>query len=320
MAATPAWLAALRESPSRSVVVTGGAGQLGSRFAALLTECGHRVTVVDVRPPVVDDLRFVPFDLRYGPLPPGLMGAPDAVVHLAGLHGPHLKAGGRRGEFWLANVRATQAVLEAAVAAGARRFVLASSTSVYGSGSPAGEPARVLAETTPTSPGDAYDLTKLCAETLLRDAALETVTLRFGRFDFTSHTDYQIRKLSTGLDLWDACQALALALGADRLDRFMYNVASDLTLTTSQRQRLGVDASGVLADAYPEVLDAARRGGIALPARVGKSVVTEAIRADLGYRPERTLEWAAQDWAGRARPGPRLPAAIGPADLFPLAL
>jgi UDP-glucose 4-epimerase len=300
----PHWIDRLREAGPLRIGVVGGSGRLGSWLCRFLTEASHAVVVLDLRPPQpLPNLEFVSCDLRSTPdhIVASLRGC-DAVVHLAGLHGAHLAAGADRRDFWTVNVRGTEHVLQAACCAEVRRVVLASSTSIYGSGSPPRQPARVLDELTALAPQDAYYLTKLAAERLLRGldvAGVEGVALRLGRFFFPWQTGYHLRKLSTGLDVLEACQAIALALIAPRLRQPVYCVASDLPLHRDQRERLGIDAEAVLLEVIPSLVDAARDRGVPIPSRVGKSVSSDQLRSQLGYQPERSLAWVAQSWSSQ---------------------
>src|SRR3546814_2447419 len=79
-----------------------------------------------------------------------------------------------------ANVDGTRSVLEAAAAAGARRFVFASSGEVYPENVPAYPP---IDEAHPLTPRSPYGATKLLGEELVRffarTTAMEKGTLRF---------------------------------------------------------------------------------------------------------------------------------------------
>lgn len=285
----------------RRVAVIGGSGRLGSILVRYLTLVGCAAHVFDSRPPEpLPGVGFTLCDLgQRHALTQGALSGYDAVVHLGALHGFHLNAQVGRRAFWAVNVHGTEQILQAAVAAGTRRVVLASSTSVYGPGSPAGSPARVLDENTPVSPEDIYDLTKIAAERLLGQAATDTsgIALRFGRFFFPSQAGYHMRKLSTGLDVRDACQAVAFALSVSAPARLFYCIASDLPLSIADRQQLGFRAPEVLETAVPGFGDLAAKHNVQIPARVGKSVDTSVARAELGYQPERALDWMARLWA-----------------------
>ncbi len=287
------WVEALRGAGRMRVAVVGGSGRLGSRLVRFLVKAGHQVVVLDTTPPQpLNGLRFVGCDLlERDRFPYAALRGCTAVVHLAALHGAHLVSGTDRRRFWAVNVDGTHRALDAAT------------------GSPAGQPARVLDEETPLAPEDIYDLTKIAAERLLREATRDGMTgvaLRLGRFFFPSVADYHLRKLSTGLDVRDACQAVALALLAPPGRRAAaYCVASDLPLEREQRLRLGLDAAQVLDEVLPTFAGLARRRGVAIPSRVGKSVSTAAIRRALGYAPERSLAWLASTWSLQPRQAPR---------------
>ena len=133
-----------------SFLVTGAAGFIGSHVAESLLASGHRVTGLDnfdefypraVKEANVADalaspaFRLVEGDVRDGVLLAGLLQPETVVVHLAARAGvrpsilqPELYAS--------VNLLGTATLLEAARAAGVRRVVFASSSSVYGDTAP----------------------------------------------------------------------------------------------------------------------------------------------------------------------------------------
>ncbi len=158
------------------IVVTGGAGYIGSMLTGELLRLGCRVTVVD------DLLYGGEALLAYFPHPrfhfakanvwepraivqslPAGWPAPDAVVHLAAIAGfPACQAVGRQ-VAWRYNVEAVQRTFEQAEKLGARRFVYASTYSVYGL-APDGAP---VDEASPLTPQSLYAETKIAAERFL---------------------------------------------------------------------------------------------------------------------------------------------------------
>ena len=93
----------------------------------------------------------------------------NAIIHLAALVGfPVCQAVGRE-VAWRHNVKATQQVFEAAEAAGAERFVFASSYSNYGL-SRDGQP---VTEDSPLYPKSLYAETKVAAEQYLLEQVWE---------------------------------------------------------------------------------------------------------------------------------------------------
>ncbi len=126
------------------IVVTGAAGFIGSHLSERLLAAGHEVHGLDsftgFYPRALKEANLAEAGAAPGfrlfestaSTPEGLGAAfagAEAVCHLAGRPGVR---GGAPHAFEEANVRTTEAVLRAAGAAGVRRVVLASSSSVYG--------------------------------------------------------------------------------------------------------------------------------------------------------------------------------------------
>jgi len=164
------------DSEAEHILVTGGAGYIGSVLTGVLLREGYRVTVLD-------DLLFGGESLlAYLPDPnfhfvknnvwePRALRdaaredwpAPVGVIHLAAIAGfPACQAVGRQ-VAWRYNVEATQRVYEAAVQMGVQRFVYASTYSNYGL-SQDGQP---VSEDSPLTPQSLYAETKLAAERYL---------------------------------------------------------------------------------------------------------------------------------------------------------
>ncbi|MFM2241562.1 MAG: hypothetical protein RLZ97_417 [Verrucomicrobiota bacterium] len=143
---------------STSVLVTGSSGFIGRHVVRHLAASGHKVTATDYRPqadPLPDGIRFHRCDLCSDPLPCGDF---SAIIHLAALAGvrPSLD---RPLDYEQTNVLGTLRLLDHCRQSGIGRFVLASSSSVYGPDTPL--PAEETALPCPQSP---YALTKLHAE------------------------------------------------------------------------------------------------------------------------------------------------------------
>jgi len=153
------------------VLVTGDRGYVGSVLAPLLAERGHDVTGLDA------DL-YAGCDFGEGPslepslrsdvrdVGPGQLEGLDAVVHLAALSNDPL------GDLdpaltYAINLDGTLALARAAREAGVRRFVFASSCSMYG----ASGGDELLGEDAPLRPLTAYAESKVRAEEGLRELA-----------------------------------------------------------------------------------------------------------------------------------------------------
>lgn len=165
------------------VLVTGGAGFIGSHIVDRLIARGHSVTVVDnlsagkrEHIPLAAD--FIHFDVTDPFLARKLVGRRfDAVIHHAAqvsvprsLADPQFDA--------QVNLVGTMNVVDFACQARVRRFIFASSAAVYGN------PQTVpVAEDAPTEPLSPYAVSKLAAEEYLRQFVCETeisfVVLRY---------------------------------------------------------------------------------------------------------------------------------------------
>jgi dihydroflavonol-4-reductase len=145
------------------VLVTGATGFAGGHLARHLLEAGHGVAVL-VRPASVDRARDLARDgaeVREGDLTDAAAVARAArgcevVYHIAATY---REAAQGDAAYTRVNVDGTRHVLEAALAAGARRVVHCSTGGVHGhiEHPPANEDA-------PLAPGDVYQRTKLEAE------------------------------------------------------------------------------------------------------------------------------------------------------------
>jgi UDP-glucuronate 4-epimerase len=155
------------------IVVTGAAGFIGSSLAETLVEGGHEVVGVDAfidyypRPMKEANLEgllqtpgftFTELDLRTADLDAVIDGA-DAVIHEAAMAG--LMRSWTDLELYAScNILATNRLIEAALRARVGRFVLASTSSVYGR-------EAVGDEDRPLEPSSPYGITKLAAEKLV---------------------------------------------------------------------------------------------------------------------------------------------------------
>ncbi len=174
------------------VLVTGAAGFIGSHLVDRLLEMGQEVTGVDCFTDYYPEgtkrrnlsralshkyFRFVEGDLLRLDLEE-LTGGVDRVAHLAGEPGVRSSWGERFSTYLERNVRTTQRLLEAVAVTGPEHFVLASSSSIYGSD--AGGPVN---EDAPRRPASPYGMSKLAAEELVglygRERGVAATILRY---------------------------------------------------------------------------------------------------------------------------------------------
>ncbi len=161
------------------ILVTGGAGYIGSHTCLALLDCGHRVTVVDnlsnssreslrrVEELTGQKLAFFQVDLLDRPALAGVFAQCgekiDAVIHFAGK-----KAVGESVEkpllYYNNNITGTLTLCEVMAAHGVKNLIFSSSATVYG------DPATVpITEDFPLSCTNPYGRTKLMVEEILRD-------------------------------------------------------------------------------------------------------------------------------------------------------
>lgn len=163
------------------LLVTGGAGYVGSVVTALLLEVGHEVTVLDVlsaghRDAVPTGASFVEGDVHDAArvLDPSF----DAVLHFAGrsLVGESVQD---PGPYWHTNVGGTLALVEAMREHGVNRLVFSSTAATYGD-PPSDAPLR---ESDPAAPTNPYGAGKLAVDHMLtgwaRAHGLGAVSLRY---------------------------------------------------------------------------------------------------------------------------------------------
>jgi len=155
-----------------TVLVTGGAGYIGSHMVLELLDAGERVVVLDNLSTgfawaVPEDVPLIIGDTGDQALVTRLIGdhGVEAIIHFAAsivvpdsVHDPL--------GYYRNNTVNSRALIECAVKNGVRHFIFSSTAAVYGD--PAEIPAR---EDTPTQPASPYGWSKLMSEVMLRDAA-----------------------------------------------------------------------------------------------------------------------------------------------------
>ena len=167
---------------SRRILITGGAGFIGSHLARHFAEQAEVTVLDDLRSGYARNLEGVRCRFLQGSildaaaLKEAIAGAAE-VYHLAAMISvPESVA--KPAECAELNTEGTRRVLDAALAAGARKVVLASSAAIYGD-----NPTVPKLESMPPEPKSPYAETKLAGEQLLeqyRQAhGLGTTSLRF---------------------------------------------------------------------------------------------------------------------------------------------
>jgi UDP-glucose 4-epimerase len=163
------------------VLITGGAGFIGSHLARRLRDGGYEVVIADDLSTgsvanVPEDIELIRIDLGDRAAEQALAGLEaDVICHLAGQSSGEKSFDDPVGDLD-ANTRSTALLSAWALRTGVSTFIQASSMSVYG------QPERLpMTETGPTAPISYYGASKLAAERILAIAAgqgLRTVSMR----------------------------------------------------------------------------------------------------------------------------------------------
>ena len=167
-----------------AILITGGAGYVGSHTVHALAACGYELVVVDnlstgYRAAVPEGVHFYEGDIRDRAFLDGVFTAElvEGVIHFA--------ASSQVGEsmshplrYYDNNLGGTRVLLESMLAHRVKTIVFSSSAAVYG------EPQQVpIRETDPTNPTNCYGETKLAMERMMHWAetahGLRYVALRY---------------------------------------------------------------------------------------------------------------------------------------------
>jgi UDP-glucose 4-epimerase len=173
------------------LLVTGGAGYIGSIIAAQLLEAGHQVVVLDTlerghRQAVPREARLVRADLRDQAAVAAVASEGfDGVLHFAAL-ALVSESVSHPERYYRTNFGGTLNLLDAMRAAAIPRLVFSSTCAVYG------QPDEIpIAETAPTRPASAYGASKLAVDRMISDECLAhglgAVSLRYFNVAGASH-------------------------------------------------------------------------------------------------------------------------------------
>jgi UDP-glucose 4-epimerase len=316
----------------RVVLVTGVSGDLGGRFARLVSAdpAVERVIGVDVVPPRADlgDVRFIRADIRNPVIAKVIAGEDvDTVVHMSVIATPG-SAGGRTSMKELNVIGTMQLLAACQKSSGLRRLVVRSSTAVYGSSprDPAMFTEDMAPKRMPTS-GFAKDVAEVegyvrgfarrrpdVEVTMLRAANTIGPTVRSPMAQY-----FRLPVVPTVLGFDARLQFLheqdlldALRLATTHGPHGTFNVAGDGILMLSQAlRRLGKPSVPMPSFAVSQLGSFLRQSRVAdfSPEQVayltyGRGVDTHRMRTVLGFDPQHTTASAFDDFRGGAAAGP----------------
>lgn len=263
------------------VLVTGAAGLIGSGVAARLL-LDHDVVGLDLRPgPLVQLVancgEVETWQARLGTI--------DAIVHTAALHAPHVTMLSQA-EFRRTNVEATSRLLDLASAAGASRFVLTSTTSLYGHALEAHDRAVWVDETLTPQPRDIYDQTKLEAERLVASAggSMSVTSLRMSRCFPEPAAEMAWYRLFRGIDRRDVAEAHALALERSG-PAATYVISAQTPFHRDDCEELKRDSRAVVQHRCPGLAEAMAHAGWGPPPPIDRVYCPGLAARELGFSP-----------------------------------
>ncbi len=253
------------------IIVTGGAGFIGSHLVPRLLSRGSNVLVIDNL--YSGRREYIPADAEYIDLDLARVDEstvfevfrtfrPDAVIHLAAIHYiPHCVA--NPAETFLANVRSTDVIARSLRGIPTKKLIAASTADVY----PLIDSAHRESET--PAPNNPYGLSKFLLEEIIAGAArtnphLSCVALRFfnvyGPRDTNPHviprilellrdpfTEIRVGATETTRDFVhvdDVVRAICTALTHDSGKYDVFNVGTGLATSISQVLRILLQAAG----------------------------------------------------------------------------
>ena len=297
------------EADEKKVLVIGGAGYIGSALVEKLLKLGLQVSVLDAmhygeetlsRVAEHPNLTLIREDFRHIEALTRAVSGVGSVIHLGGLVGDPACAVDTDLTVDV-NVTATKVIGEIAKARGVRRFIFASSCSVYGACD------EVVNEEAHFNPQSLYARSKVASEAVLKslnDRDFAVTCLRFatiygisGRTRFDLVVNLLCAKAVRdgaitvyGADQWrpfvhveDVARAITMTLGApvDLVAGEVFNVGSD-----AQNYTLG-DVAEFIKRQAP---DAEIKSDDTFLDKRNYRVSFEKIRSRLGFEPEWTLE------------------------------
>lgn len=256
------------------ILFTGGSGKAGRYAIAHLQDLGHDVLNVDLQPLEGVETRIVDltdagqvYDVMAGYISPAELEDDetqrgfDAVVHFAAVPRVFIHSDN---ETYRRNVLSTYNVIDAAVKAGVKKVVFASSETTYGICFADGElkPDYLpIDENHPTVPEDSYAMSKVVNEVTARSfqarSGIDIYGLRINNViepheykenfpDYMENPKLRLRNIFAYIDARDLGRMVERCLATDGLGYEVFNVAND-------NHSVDVPTSELIETYYPGV-------------------------------------------------------------------
>lgn len=167
------------------ILITGGAGYVGSHVALNLIRRGAKVVILDDLS--TGNIKLVPRDAQFQHAcitQPGLVYEIcerykiDTLIHMAAVTSVPESIRDPLG-YLHTNFNMTQQLIGNAISGGVRKFVFSSTAAVYGSSYINSGPSKIVPEAAPTAPENMYGRSKLMCEWLLEALGKDTPDLKY---------------------------------------------------------------------------------------------------------------------------------------------
>jgi UDP-glucose 4-epimerase len=286
------------------VVVTGGAGFIGSAVVNLLLEKGYTVRVVDDLStgdlrnlPDHPRLRFVKHDVTVAEGLDKVLNGAETIIHMAAVASvPECEFNPMKA--FKVNVRGLENIIKLGIKNSVKKIVFTSSAAVYG------DVEEPVSEEAPPKPFSVYGHTKLLGETLLENSGIPSVVFRifnaYGRTGAGVGTygvvDRFLKNLKEGkpLEIYgdgknvrdfihvrDVANAIALSVEKDVDGVNVFNLGTGRATTIYELANLVLK----LSNQGRVVMHPPRQGDI----KYSVADISKAAR-ELGFKPTVTLE------------------------------
>lgn len=267
----------------KTILITGSSGRIGGALAESLR----------------NDYTIIGVDIRSGPCTTHivdiqspdivkLVGKADIVVHAAALLPQHVGLYDDK-KFWDVNVRGTENLLNACLKNKVSRFVLTSTTSVYGHAMIHPQKAVWVTEELQPQPKDIYDKTKLAAEGLCHSAinnGLEScLCLRISRCFPEAEKLMAIYRLYRGISIQDVVLAHRLAITSNIKGFDIMNISSKTPFNESELNDLYHHADIQIIKHHPHAKGIFQERGWTFPKTIDRVYVIEKAERLLGFHP-----------------------------------
>ncbi|MBL3547913.1 MULTISPECIES: NAD-dependent epimerase/dehydratase family protein [Chryseobacterium] len=230
---------------SNKILITGGSGKIGSHFIKSFSD-QYEIRIFDLHPPKIQDASIEYFQGNLTDKESLIKACEnvEVVIHLGGIANPDATFD----DLLDANIIGTKNVIDAALAAGCKKIIYASSAQTI-----EGYPKDVqLNPEMPIKPGNLYGVSKCFGEALLSyhcfSSDLSAICLRIGAYEFPEDfTEMNARDLSAYLHPDDLNQLLHLCIESKNIKFEILNAISN-----NRYKRLDIQKTKLLTGYDPQ--------------------------------------------------------------------